>query len=372
MIGCFFLTAQLVPFQLVSVRVASSRRPAASRQKKRFQWPRIVGTALAALGTAYAQECGTCHRQEAEAAAFSQMSHALQPSGESDFLKNNPALSFRSGNYSYSIRRQGNQSIYSVAYGAGSISAPIEWALGAGVVGQTYLYRRDGALYEASVSFYPELRGLDWTPGHTERLRRNLEEAAGRKIDAAEAHRCFGCHSTAAVWSDASVPESLTPGVQCAQCHSGAPQHAAAVRRGDAAGAAMPKLAAMQTEELANLCGKCHPSWADIAANGPRGVSNVRFQFYRLTNSPCYDAADTRIACVACHDPHGRLVKDSSSYDAKCEQCHVIANARAKACPVSKQNCVTCHMPKVEVPGLHYQFTDHEIRIARVGEKYPD
>jgi hypothetical protein len=29
-------------------------------------------------------------------------------------------------------------------------------------------------------------------------------------------------------------------------------------------------------------------------------------------------------------------------------------------------------MPKVEIPGLPYQFTDHEIRIVRKGEAYPD
>jgi hypothetical protein len=336
-----------------------------------IRWLLVAGQ-LAVLGAASAQECELCHRREAEAAASSPMTHALQPARASDFLKNNPDLSFRSGNFSYTIRREGDQTLYSVTDGAASISAPIEWAFGAGIVGQTYLYRRDGAYYEAEVSFYPELKGLDWTPGHAAKLRRNLEEAAGRKIDPAEARRCFGCHSTGAVWSEPSVLESLTPGVHCAQCHTGAAQHVAAVRRGDAARAAMPKLAAMETEELANLCGKCHPSWADIAANGPRGVLNVRFQFYRLTNSRCYDAADTRIACTACHDPHGRLAQDSSFYDSKCQQCHLAANARAKLCPVSNQDCITCHMPKVEAPGLHYQFTDHQIRIARAGDKYPD
>jgi len=300
------------------------------------------------------------------------MTHALQRAGGSDILRNNPELSFRNGSFSYSIRREGDQSIYSVTDGTSSISAPVEWAFGALIVGQTYLYRRDDAWYEAAVSFYPELKGLDWTPGHAGRLHRNLPESEGRRIDPAEARRCFGCHSTAAAWSGGSVLQSLTPGVQCAQCHAGATQHVAAVRRGDAARAAMPKLAAMQTEELANVCGKCHPSWADIAANGPRGVLNIRFQFYRLTNSRCYDAADKRIACTACHDPHGRLAQDISSYDSKCQQCHQAASARVKLCPVSKRDCVTCHMPRVDVPELHHKFTDHQIRIARAGDKYPN
>jgi hypothetical protein len=29
-------------------------------------------------------------------------------------------------------------------------------------------------------------------------------------------------------------------------------------------------------------------------------------------------------------------------------------------------------MPKTEMPGLHFAFTDHRIRIARPGQSYPD
>ena len=36
----------------------------------------------------------------------------------------------------------------------------------------------------------------------------------------------------------------------------------------------------------------------------------------------------------------------------------------AKACLVSQKDCITCHMPKVEIPGSHFQFTDHRIRDA--------
>src|ERR1700686_1459975 len=98
------------------------------------------------------------------------------------------------------------------------------------MVVKTFLYRRDGGYYEAPVSYFPQLKGLDWTPGHPERPRRNVEEAAGRKIDPAEVRRCFGFHATDAVWSGPSAPDSLTPGVQCGQCHGGAERHAAAVR----------------------------------------------------------------------------------------------------------------------------------------------
>jgi hypothetical protein len=28
-------------------------------------------------------------------------------------------------------------------------------------------------------------------------------------------------------------------------------------------------------------------------------------------------------------------------------------------------------MPKVDLPGSHFKFTDHRIRIAKPGEQYP-
>ena len=105
--------------------------------------------------------------------------------------------------------------------------------------------------------------------------------------------------------------------------------------------------------------------------NGPRGPLNVRFQPYRLTNSRCYDVADTRLRCSACHDPHGPLEVSAAKYDAKCAACHS-AVSHIKTCPVGKQNCVTCHMPKVELPGAHARFTDHQIRIVRAGQPYPN
>jgi hypothetical protein len=29
-------------------------------------------------------------------------------------------------------------------------------------------------------------------------------------------------------------------------------------------------------------------------------------------------------------------------------------------------------MPKYELPGAHFKFTDHRIRIVKAGEPYPD
>jgi len=32
---------------------------------------------------------------------------------------------------------------------------------------------------------------------------------------------------------------------------------------------------------------------------------------------------------------------------------------------VATSNCVSCHMPKYELPQTHASFTDHDIRVVR-------
>jgi len=331
---------------------------------------------LQAAAAGAVPDCAPCHRSEAATAGHSQMSGALRRASASEFLRDHPDLKFSSGRYAWSIRTREGVSSYSVTDGQSAIAAPIVWAFGAGVVGQTYMAERGGSLYELPISYYPTIKTVDWTLGHSALPRATLEQAFGRKIGPDEARRCFGCHSAATVRTGAAQPESLAPGVQCGQCHANASQHAIAVTKGDGANARIAKLSALGAEELGAVCAGCHQSWAETAANGPRGVLNVRAQLYRLTNSRCYDAEDGRISCTACHDPHSSLVTDLSYYDRKCGACHTSnrpAGSRPiKMCPIAKENCVSCHMPKVEIPGLHFAFADHQIRIVRPGDKYPE
>jgi hypothetical protein len=190
-------------------------------------------------------------------------------------------------------------------------------------------------------------------------------------MDTIGARDCFGCHSSGGVSEGKLHMESLTPGVGCGSCHGASERHVAAMRSGDAAQAKMARLASLNAEEMSELCGRCHRTWSEIALNGPRGVNNVRFQPYRLANSKCYDAADARIRCTACHDPHGPLETTAANYDARCTACHSAAGGKT-ICRTAKSKCAGCHMPKLELPGAHARFTDHQIRVVRANAPYPN
>ena len=349
----------------------------------------LLAQATANPAAASAAQCGRCHAQEAAAVSDSPMSRALQKPADSQFLASHPDLSATLGKYHYSIRHEGAQFLYSVTDGSRTLSAPISWAFGNGIIGQTFLLQRDGGWYEGAVSYYPAAESLDLTPGHADLPRDTLEEAFGRKVGAPEAKRCFGCHSTDATWGPAArgatqpTLSSVVPGVQCWQCHKSAQAHARSFAAGKGAPIRMASLKTVSSEDLAAVCNQCHPSWADIASKPLAGTNSVRMQFYRLTDSRCYDSVDRRISCTACHDPHGKLTTldtqaGQAHYDAQCLACHstgarAVAGSGAipKQCPVAAKDCVSCHMPKVEIPGLHHQFTDHQIRIVRAGESYP-
>ncbi len=300
------------------------------------------------------------------------MAHAMELPAECAILKENPLLTFQEGRYSYRIERQGDRSIYTVTDGSQTITAPLGWAFGLGRAGQTYVFEKDDTLYESRVSYYRAVNGLDLTMGAANLKPSNLLEAAGRSISHAEGLRCFGCHSTNAVEGSQLHLSSLTPGVQCERCHGSTENHLKGIQQGNAQLAHMPDLRRMSSEDTSNFCGQCHRTWAEIAGEGVLGIANIRFQPYRLTNSKCYDSDDNRIRCTACHDPHQELNSSDLSYDAKCQACHAGGKPAARICKVATSNCVSCHMPKIEMPGSHHKFTDHTIRVVRANEPYPN
>jgi predicted CXXCH cytochrome family protein len=321
-------------------------------------------TALAWIAL-LAADCSTCHREQASAHARTLMANTLERGESARILRDNPQLELALGPYRYRI--EGRQ--FTVTDGTATIAAAIHWAMGQGDAGQTYILERNGKLYESRVSYYRRLNGLGVTIGAPEGVPKNLEEATGRELVPKAVIECFGCHSSVPNPAPAGVSrgslawtETLTPGVQCANCHKGAAKHAQAMTP-------MAKLATLTTEEQSDLCGSCHRTWADIAANGPRGVANVRFQPYRIARAKCYDANDRRIACTSCHDPHDRpsAAALNAKTDRACSSCH------ANGCKTSaKSGCASCHMPRYEMPGSHHEFTDHWIRIARNKNEYPD
>jgi len=323
--------------------------------------------------------CAQCHSALAVTQKRSAMANAGTHPASSSVLLNHQ-LSLHLSPYSYTIRQSGGESLYSVGDPKRTSSVPLALAVGGGSrVGQTYLFEKNGTYFESRLSYFSAIQGLDLTPGHTNATPQSLESAAGRPLSGAEAHRCFACHTTASTANYTFDPQHLIPGVTCESCHGPGAKHVAAMRAGAEGGEELIfNPGRLTPSDSVDFCGACHRTWWDVSSNKEIGILNLRFAPYRLEKSRCWGKGDPRITCVACHDPHKPLVEDPAFYDQRCLGCHATATSNAvadhmgAACPVSGKGCVICHMPKYDVPGMHYKFTDHWIRVAQAGAPYPD
>jgi hypothetical protein len=231
-------------------------------------------------------------------------------------------------------------------------------------------------VYEARVSYFARLRGLDITILHSRAQPASLAEALGRRMTGEAARGCFSCHTTARAGDARLEVDRNTPGVGCESCHGPGEQHVAAVKASDGGERRILDPRRLDAIELSQeLCGSCHMSFADVMLrSGPDGPETIRFQPYRLFKSASHIVDDRRMSCVACHDPHADTPHDRASYDAKCLACHrstpleaATPTRAARACPSHATGCVGCHMPTVELPDMHAAFTDHFVRIVESG-----
>ncbi|HEY8228088.1 MAG TPA: multiheme c-type cytochrome [Pyrinomonadaceae bacterium] len=323
--------------------------------------------------------CAECHPRQARYLSTA-MAQALEVAPNCRIVTRLGRLTFQNGPFTYNIAREGGTVTYSVNDGQNSIKEPIVYCFGRGDVGQTYIFRHNGLLYETRVSYFDKLGRLDFTIGHRQSVPTSVDDALGRTIGGDEPRQCFGCHSTGAVNGMELKLDRLTPGVGCEACHGPGEKHAVAMKdkKDERAQIFNPRNLGA-TDLSQSFCGSCHTSFEQaMLMPGQSGINNIRFQPYRMFNSPGHNTNDLRTSCLACHNPHEQLAREPVYYDSKCLACHLTTakdikteRRNAAACPVSTKNCVTCHMPKVELPGMHAAFTDHWIRIAKPGEPVP-
>jgi hypothetical protein len=328
--------------------------------------------------------CATCHAGVANSYAHAPMRHAMEPADANPQLLAHPSLTTQMNGYSYSIQTKDGHSTYTVSDATGTLTFPIHWVFGQH--SQTYLLEKDGRFYETLVTYYPRENVLAVTPGDQDIKPKTLNDAFGRPLTNWEVIGCFECHSSGAVSGTRLTLDKLVNGVECERCHTGAQKHMADAINDNFKTIPKP-LKRMSSGDISNFCGQCHRTWETVVRNHWRGPAFVRFQPYRLQNSRCFAADDPRISCLACHDPHQPVNHDQAFYDRKCLACHgetkpaaTTASSAASApggllpkqCPVSKSDCSTCHMPKVEIAGNHARFTDHQIRVVHPGEPYPN
>ena len=257
--------------------------------------------------------CATCHREIADAYRTTGMARS---SGEVTGIESEGSFAHKPSGVRYRVYRKDAAAWFSFDLGDVHGSRRLEYFIGSGTVGRSYLYSVDGFLYQAPVSWYSAPAKWDLSPGYQQYdplyLTRGIEPV------------CLQCHASGvqAVAGTANgyrVPPFREGGVSCERCHGAGDAHVAG--RGK-----MINPAKLTPDRRDSICAQCHLSGeARIARAGMDGTfrpgdllsdslvvfewsgnadMNVTSHFERLSESACKKASGDRLWCGSCHDPH--------------------------------------------------------------------
>ncbi len=315
-----------------------------------------------------APACATCHPKEAAAYLKSPMGNSIAPPSPIAGGK----LTRPSTGIEISIAERDGRMYHSLSVNGLNSEYPVEYQVGAGKVGYTYMVRIRDYYFESPASWYRQ-HGWDVSPGYQQMSSVDFD----RPIDSA----CLFCHA------DNAKPEgsdgrrfrsaALQP-VGCDRCHGPGDDHA---RQPSAKNIVNPAKLAQRARN--SICEQCHlegetrllnpgKTWQDfhpgeelehtaaiylLSRNGQeiRAVSQVE----QLAQSKCVRLSGGKLCCGTCHDPHGGPAYRATQIRDICLSCH---STLSKAAHPAITECVSCHMPRLTPDDIpHAASTDHRI-----------
>jgi len=325
--------------------------------------------------------CATCHRKIFDKYLMTPMANA---SGLALEKFQAGTLDHKPSGVTYKLFLRNKQAILSTQHARGTqaiFDRQLEYFLGSGHLGTTYLYSIHGYLFESPVAYYSATRSYDMKPG----LESITELPPALPMQA----KCLRCHMSEVQQSDpgtmnryAGLP-FLHAGITCEACHGDTKRHLAT--RGNAA-AINPAM--LDADRRDSVCISCHLE-GDISVERVgrsavdykpadsisdylsffvyegkdttrRGVSEVE----QLSMSQCKRTSGDRMSCLSCHDPHytPSAQERATYYRSKCLTCHSDA-AFAPSHHPENPDCISCHMPSNGAENIpHVAWTDHRIR----------
>jgi len=280
---------------------------------------------------------------------------------------------------------------------------PVEFVLGSGRRGHSYLISRAGYMFESPISWFTQKQRWDLSPSF-ERLY-----PPDRVIEPS----CLFCHANPAQVLEAGSNHYDTPvfrhgtSIGCERCHGPGELHAAARAGGD-------DIARSGDDTIVNprnlepalreaICQQCHLEgdqrfvrlgkktfdfrpglalqdfWSIFVFKRLPGIKHTVGQVEQMYQSRCFRASDGKLGCSTCHDPH-RLPPAEHQVEYfrdRCLICHRVlenggvatvgtisdaARAPLTAHHAPLDDCIGCHMPRLGSADIaHTALTDHSI-----------
>ncbi len=272
----------------------------------------------------------------------------------------------------------------------------IEFAMGSGRRGRSFVLARNGFLFQSSLSWYSQEKRWDLAPGYPPKVHDRFD----RKL----LLQCVFCHAGLIDVDDLSNDQYGQPPFQeaaigCERCHGPGAEHVAHQRKSPTAGqdGTICNPARLGPAEREAVCYQCHlrrePSfmqpgkspfdyrpgqpyddvWLTYVPAEPR-PEELATLVEQHRASECFRKSEGRFGCTSCHDPHGRPAPETRDafYRDRCLKCH---DDRGCSFPEesrkeAENSCIRCHMPSAPTRGIpHTALTDH--RLLRTPQKSP-
>ena len=312
--------------------------------------------------------------------------------------------------YVREFRLQGKDTIY-------KREQQINYIIGSGMHTNSHMYRINGYLFQAPITFYTQIGQWDLAPGFSDGFNSRFSREVGLE--------CMNCHNSYPDFVQGSINKfaGVPNGIACERCHGAGELHVQAVQLGHKVDTTkeidytIVNPAKLPIDLQVDVCQRCHLQGNSVLKPGKSfydfrpgmklsDIEDVFMPKYegmedeyimashiaRLKMSKCFmnslgKGENSRslkpykdgLTCVTCHDPHVdvRTVNDNS-FNTICQNCHSeksnnfckeIIHRReylrtAETMEKLNTNCVECHMPKgntMDIP--HVVTTDHYIRI---------
>jgi tetratricopeptide (TPR) repeat protein len=276
-----------------------------------------------------------------------------------------------------------------------SLTKRVDFVIGSGNRARSFLYQKNGYIFEIPISWYVNKGIWDLSPGY--------ENGANSRFDRAMGQQCISCHNTGFELKANSLNlfhNIGLDGIGCEKCHGPGGKHVVAMD--SSFGQKVEEMMIVNPAKLPlslqfDVCRQCHLNGITVDKAGknfvdfrpgdpleeflevfiPISDKSNDFGFAshteRLQMSDCFLQSDGKMNCVSCHDPHKPLPGDKALfYQQKCLKCHKMDDCGEEKFIREKQgdNCASCHMPKggpTDIP--HVSFTDHQIRIVKMSSK---
>lgn len=290
-------------------------------------------------------QCANCHAAVAASYAATAHANASSPATAQSilgsFADGSNVLLTRAASVFFRMEQQ-NGSFFQTGYERGQARTErFDLVIGSGRRGQSYLYWRDGLLFQLPVSYHTSTNRWINSPGYVDgqvHFERGIPP------------QCLGCHAAnfqleRVAGGGVRYKPGYQLGIGCAQCHGEADRHEQLQRPG--------------IED----CARCH---SGLEHEGPPEPDVHGNQVGLLRSSRCFQKSQ-KMTCTTCHDVH-QTQRDADSFSPRCQSCHAPASCpqARRETNASAARCVSCHMPVLPSKLIAVQsYRTHRIAVYR-------